>query len=199
MRTFAMLCTIGLFVAAFAAMPASAHKHSCTTHKHSCTLRGDNDNLFRDDNVEVNFEDGSVIFTHEDDETVEICSEGGLLVKGEPVHLARDQKKLTKKYYETFEDIVERGKKIGLEGAKIGAQGAKLGIAAALGVLKLLADDYDSDDLEMELEQKGEKMEHVAERFKHKTERLERTAEKLQDLHEKLRGEIDELDELGWF
>ena len=61
------------------AVDASAHK--VITVQHDC----DNDNLFRDGEVDVDIDDGSIVFTHEDDdETVEITEKGDLIVNGEP-------------------------------------------------------------------------------------------------------------------
>jgi hypothetical protein len=159
-----------------------------------------NDNLFQDDNVDVDINDGSIVFTHEDDdETVKITEDGGLIVNGTSARLAHDQRKLVEEYYEAFDGIIEEAKQIGLEGAKIGVKGATLGLSAVVGALMLIADDRDAEDLEIELERKGDKIEHMADRLEKRARKLEARAERLEDLHHDLRNKIDELDNLGWF
>jgi len=193
MKPFTILCVLTLAAATILPQGASAHK-SCTV-RHDCK----DSNLFRGDNVDVDLDDGSIVFTHKDDETVEITEDGGLIVNGNPVRLARDQRKLVEEYYETFDGIVEEAKHIGIEGAKIGVNGAKLGIAAAMGALLALGDDRDMEDLEIELDHKSEKIERMAERLEKRAKKLEAEADRLEDLHGDLRNEIDELDDLGWF
>ena len=56
-------------------------------------------------------------------------------------------------------------KMLGIEGAKIGAGGVKLGFTAIAKVVKLLSDEYDTDDLEEDLEREAEKLEKKAERL----------------------------------
>lgn len=194
MKPFVILCV--LTFAAVAWMPVSASAHKNITIGHDC----EDSHLFRGDNVDVDIDDSSIVFTHEkDDETVEITEDGGLIVNGSPVNLARDQRELVENYYETFDGIVEKAKHIGIEGAKIGVNGAKLGIAAAVGALLALGDDRDMEDLEIELDRKSEKIERMAERLEKRAKKLEVEAERLEDLHGDLRNEIDELGDLGWF
>jgi hypothetical protein len=194
MKSFAILCVLTFAAAMF--MPSSASAHKNITIRQDCQ----NDNLFRDDNVDLDIENGSIVFTHEDDdETVKITEDGGLVVNGNPVHLARDQRKLVEDYYEAFDGVMDEAKHIGLEGAKIGVKGAKLGISAVVGALLLISDDRDSEDLEIELDRKGEKIERMAERLEKRAERLEARAKHLEYLHDNLRSGIDELGNLGWF
>jgi hypothetical protein len=120
-------------------------------------------------------------------------------VNGTSVRLARDKRKLVEDYYQTFDGIMEEAKQIGLEGARIGVKGAKLGLSAVIGALLLIADDRDAEDLEIELDRKGEKIERMAERLEKRAKKLEARAERLEKLHDKLRREIDDLDDLGWF
>jgi hypothetical protein len=194
MKPFVILCVLAIVAATLMPLDASAHR----------TIRVNQDcedsNLFRDDNVDLDIDDGSIVFTHEDSgETVRITEDGVLVVNGRPVHLVRDQRKLVEDYYETFDGIMDEAKQLGLEGAKIGVKGAKLGLSAVVGALLLIADDRDADELEIELERKGEKIERMAERLEKRAERLEVKANRLEDLHEDLRSEIKELDDLGWF
>ncbi len=194
MKPFVIMCVLALAAAAFTPASASAHKN--ITIRHDC----EDSNLFRGDNVDIDIDDGSIVFTHEkDDETVEITEDGGLVVNGTRMHLARDQRKLVEEYYETFDGVMDEAKQIGLEGARIGVKGAKLGISAVVGALLCITDDKDAQDLEIELDRKGDKIERMAERLEKRAKKLEARAERLENLHGDLRSEIDELDDLGWF
>jgi hypothetical protein len=160
----------------------------------------DDDDLFRDDDVSIDLEDHSIIFTHEDsDETVEITEDGKLIVNERRVSLNRAERELVEDYYLTFNAIIDEAKSIGIQGAKVGVKGAALGLKAALGVLLLLSPDYDTDDLEEDLEDEGEKIDRMAKKIEKRAKRLEKRANKLERLHDELRDRVDELDDLGWF
>jgi hypothetical protein len=193
MKPSVVLCALAVAAVMFMPLGASAHRN--IHFHHDC----DNDHLFRGDDVDVDFEEGSIIFTHDDDETVEITEKGVLSVNGRPVRLTGGQRRLVEDYYATFDGIVEEAKQIGIEGARIGVHGAKLGLTAVIGALLLISDDRDADDLEIELDRKGEKIERMAERLEKRAKKLEARAERLEDQHDRLRREIDELDDLGWF
>lgn len=194
MKAYVILCVLAIAATAF--MPPGASAHKVVTVRHEC----DSDNLFRDGNVDVDFNDSSIVFTHEDDdETVEITEKGDLIVNGSPVRLERDDRKLVENYYDAFDGIMEEAKQIGLEGAKLGVKGVKLGLSAVVGALLLIADDRDADDIEIDLDRKSEKIERMAKRLEKRAEKLEVKAERLEHLHDDLRDEIGELDDLGWF
>jgi|WetSurMetagenome_2_1015567.scaffolds.fasta_scaffold79897_2 hypothetical protein len=194
MKSFVFFCVLALAAATILPSSASAHK-SCTV-RHHC---GESD-LFRGDDVDVDFDHGSILFTNGDnDETVTITEDGGLAVNGRPVRLARDHRKLVEDYYETFDGVMREAKEIGIEGAKIGVKGAALGISAVVGALLSISNDRDSDDVEHELDRKGEKIERMADRLEKRAARLEVKAQRLEAQHDNLRSEIGELDDLGWF
>ncbi|MBN1504089.1 MAG: hypothetical protein JW952_03405 [Candidatus Eisenbacteria bacterium] len=164
-------------------------------------IRNDDDHgLCRGDDVSIDFDDDSIVFTDEEsEETVEITQRGDLFINGKGVRLSRSDRGLAKDYYATLDAIVEEAKSIGLQGAKVGVKGAALGLKAAVGVLLLLSPSYDTDDLEEDLEEDEEELERVASKLERRAERLERRADKLERMHEDLRDRIDALDELGWF
>jgi hypothetical protein len=194
MKPFVILCVLMVAAIAFVPTSASAHKN---IHVHGDC---DNDNLFRGDNVDVDIDDGSIVFTNEDnDETVGITEDGGLVVNGTSVRLTGDQRELVEEYYATFDGVMEEAKQIGLEGARIGVKGAKLGLSAVVGALLLITDDRDAEDLEIELERKGDKIERMADRLEKRAKKLEARAKRLEARHDNLRSEIHELDDLGWF
>ena len=171
---------------------ATAHAH----HHWHC----DSDEFFRGDDVEVSLDDGSIMFTHDEpDEKVEITEEYELIVNGRAVPLNHSQHRLVEKYYDCFSDVTGEAALIAKDAAKIGARGAKLGVCAIFGVLKLLSPDYDSKDLEVDLNLKADKIERMAERIEKRGAKLEKRAESLKCMHGELRHEIDELDALGWF
>ena len=193
MKPSTILCVLLFAVALAAPAGVSAHR---TMHVHD---GGSNSSdIFREDNVDVDIEDGSIVFTH-DDETVEMTEAGGLLVNDEPVRLSASQTRLVEKYYATFQTIIEEATQIGIEGAKIGVHGAKLGLSAAIGALLAIADERDCEDLEVEIDRKSEKIERMAERLEKRAKKLEAKADRLEAMHKELRKEIDELDDLGWF
>jgi hypothetical protein len=194
MKPYVILCALAVAAVMFMPLGASAHRN--IHFHHDC----DNDHLFRGDDVSVDFEDGSIVYTHDDDdETVEIVEDGSLIVNGRTVRLTREQRRLVEDYYATFDGIVEEAKQIGIEGARIGVHGAKLGISAVIGALLLISNDRDADDLEIELDRKGDKIQHMAARLEKRAKKLEARAERLEDQHDRLRRKIDELDDLGWF
>ncbi len=195
MKPFVILCALGL-ASATAFMPVEALAHR-TIHVHSdCD---DTDNLFRDDDVDVDIEDGSITFKHDEDETVEITENGDLSVNGESIRLSVSQRELVQKYYDTFDAIIEEAKLIAAEGAKIGVKGAGLGLHAAVGALLALGDEKDLEDLEEELDRKGDKIERMAAHLEKRANRLEAKADRLEELHQELREKIDALDATGWF
>jgi hypothetical protein len=192
MRTFAILGGALLAAAMFFSANASADEN----HRWHCN----HDELFRSDDVEVSLDDGSITFTEkETDETVRITEEYELMVNDRMVHLDHNQQRLVEKYYDRFSDLTHDAIELGKDAAKIGVDGAKLGVYAIFGVLKLLSSDYDSNDLEVDLNLKGDKIERMANRIEKRGARLEERAESLKCLHGELRHEIRELDELEWF
>ncbi|HVO76509.1 MAG TPA: hypothetical protein VMT60_00855, partial [Candidatus Bathyarchaeia archaeon] len=158
MRTVSIFCMLAFAAVVGIAAPASAHKIVCNA--------GGDHGFFRGENVKVDLDEGSIVFTNQDnDETVVITDQCALLVNGRSVPLGRHDRERVREYRDTFETIMEESKAIGLEGARIGTQGAKIGVEAAIGVLKLLAQDGDTKDLEIELDHKSEKIGRVAEKL----------------------------------
>ena len=159
-----------------------------------------NHNLSVLDNVDVDIDDGSLILKDKKSaDEVEITEEYDLIVNGKEISLNDDQQELVKDYYDLYFKIIEYAKHIGLEGARIGVEGAAIGVKAVAGVFKLLRDDYDSEDLEAELEAKSDELEAKAERLEDRAEDIEDMAEELEDLHYKLADNIEALDDLDMF
>ncbi|MCK4539196.1 MAG: DUF2884 family protein [Candidatus Krumholzibacteria bacterium] len=156
--------------------------------------------LFRGDDIFIDFDDGVIVIECDDEDgIIEITDDYKLFIDGDRIELDRGEQKLVKTYYTSFEEILEMAEDLGIGGARLGVQGAKLGLKAVANVIKLIFEDYDSDDLEREMEKEAEKIEKKAEKLEELAEQLEDIADDFERTHRKMRKNIDELDELGWF
>ncbi len=129
---------------------------------------------------------------HHRDE-IRITDDYRLFVNGHEIDLDDEDRELVEEIHNLVLDIEKQAYSIGKEGAKLGAAGAKIGIQAVAGVFKLLRFDYDSDDLEKEMEIKAEKLEAQAERLEEQAEELEYMADELETLADRLERDIPEL------
>ena len=153
------------------------------------------------EDVNIDIEGSTLVISPEYDHdfAVEITKDYRLYVNGRRINTNSRQQDLVQQYYDTFFNIVESAKDIGLEGAKIGLKGAKIGMQAVLGVLKLMDEDYDSEDLEAEIEAEAQKLEEEAKDLEKFAEEIEYLAEDFEDIHYSLKEEVPELNELDWF
>lgn len=152
--------------------------------------------------VSIRIRHESILIYPNDDrlwEDVEITEDRQLYVNGEKINLSRHQEEMVEDYYRMTIDIIQEAHHIGWEGAKVGAHGAKIGLQAVVGIVKLLSPDYDSDDLERDLDRETKKIEKRAEALEDKADDLEDLADELEALHWKMRREIGALKELAWF
>ncbi len=158
------------------------------------------DDLFRGDEISIDFDNGVLSIESGDyDDFVEITEDYQLLINGHRVKTNNKQEKLLRQYYNDFDDITGYAREIGIEGARVGAKGARLGLKAVASIVKLVLEDYDTDDLQKDMEKETEKIERAAKRLEKKAEKLERIAKDFKKTHKKLRKSISELDDLGWF
>jgi hypothetical protein len=132
-------------------------------------------------------------------DTVEISADFELTVNGREVDTDRKDRRLLKAYYEQAEEIEEVAMQLGMEGARIGIKGAAIGIGALGKVLRLLSSDYDTEDLEAEIEAEAEAIELEAEGIEEAAEVLEDWVDDLEDIGDELQDRIPELDDLDWF
>jgi hypothetical protein len=153
------------------------------------------------DNTNIRVDDGLVIITHRgyDKAVVEITDDYELSVNGQDIKLDSDQKQLVKEYYNLVVDINEEATQIGMEGAKIGLEGAKLGTTALKNVLKMFLTDYDSDDLERDMEKEAAKIEAKADALEKQADKIEAKAEELEEVAERLEDKIPELRNIIWY
>lgn len=129
---------------------------------------------------------------HHHDE-IRITDDCGLFVNGHEIDLDDEGRELVGEIYNMALDIEKQAYLIGKEGAKLGVAGAKIGIQAVAGVFKLLRFDYDSDDLEHEMEIEAEMLEARAEILEEEAEELENMADELETLVDRLEMDIPEL------
>ena len=192
MKTFSILCALVLGVMLLAPIGLAARVQA------DCQI-GDQ-KMFRDENVDVNLDHGSIIFKHKDgDETVEITKGYALIVNGNELRLHRDQRNLVKDYYESFQAVIEDAKTLALAGVKLGAKGAAMGIVAACRALCGVDSENDRDHHDSSIDRETEKLNAEGAKIEKRAERLKRKAETLEKLHDRLRRNVTELDELGWF
>ena len=153
------------------------------------------------DHLEVDIEHSNLILTckYDSDLWVEITPNYRLYISGKEVYLNHYQRRIVADYYEHFMEIINRAKDIGREGAKIGVKGAKIGLHAAAAILKMIVSDYDSDDLEDEIEEETEALEERAEQLEEMAEELEDVVNEFEEIHYTMKSEIEELDDLEWF
>jgi hypothetical protein len=165
-------------------------------HKHK---RSELLNTF--DKFEINVEDNDIVFTSKEEPAEEVIftSENGLIINGEKIPLNQREKQRVRLYREQTFLIIDKACDIGIQGGKLGAQGAMIGLEALAGVFKMIDDDYDSEDLERELEARAEELELEAEKLEHEAEEIEEMAEELEEMQHELKEEIEELDDLHWF
>jgi hypothetical protein len=148
----------------------------------------------------IDFEDGTLVIEHEDEDwIVEITEDNELYIDGRKVRTNRQQRKLLRRYYRDFEDIEELAAEIAREGTKIGLAGAKLGVAAVACAVKLILEDYDCDDMEDEIDIKSDDIEKMARKLEKKAEKIEDMADDFEKTHKKLRRSIPELEDLEDF
>ena len=187
-RTFSV---IALATVMFAVMTtgAEARRHS----------RCDDDWTLK--HHEIDLDDGVLVIEHEyEDWTVEITEDYELYVDGREIKTDRKQRKLLRRYYRDYEEIEEIAEELGREAAKVGVAGAKIGAAAVVRVAKtLLDDDYDCDDLEIDIEIDTAQIERMAEKIEKKAEKIEGLADDLVKTHKRLRKSIPELRDLEDF
>ena len=200
-----MSLTKGLFLIVLlltlsvAAAPVSA---GIRGHSNSViVIDDDGDRVWREE-TSFDLEDDVLIITHEDNDArtvVEITKAYELYIDGDQVALDDSQQALVGEFYETCLGIYAEAKEIGWEGAKIGVDGAKLGLKAIGCLFKLLSPNYDSDDMERELEREAKKLEIKAEVLEERAEIIEDMADEVEDLAYEMRRKIPELRDLYWF
>ncbi len=191
MKTFLIISV--LFCSAMMLMPLGL---SARSHAHHAQCNIGDTNMFRAEDVDLDLDNGSIIFKHDDDGTVEITKAHALFVNGRELHLRRDQRVLVRDYYDAFEAVVEDAKTIAVAGVKLGAKGVAMGLVAAC---RALGGDVDEDEHHVSVDHDSEELKAEEAKLEERAERLKRKAEHLEKLHGELRAHVSELEQLGWF
>ncbi len=155
---------------------------------------------FTIDNINIDFDDDDLTVKNIDEKTsFTIDRKYELYINKKHIKTTPEQRKLTKEMYRSVDMIIEEAKDMGWDGAKIGVEGAKLGLHAIFCVFKLLSPDYDTDDLEAEIDKKAKRIEKKANKLEMRAEIIEDMARELEDISNRMRKEIPELQKLSWF
>jgi hypothetical protein len=188
-----------VFIAALLMVAVSCSPGFCRAR--ACiSVSNDDRCLFREDEVDVKIDDGTVIIRNRDtDETIEITERYELFIDGRRIRTDARQRELIGEYHDGMIDLTEDAVRLGAEAVTIGAGGVKLGFKAVAKTVRLLRSDYDRRDLERDMERSARKLEARARRLERKAERLEERAEELKKLHEELRERVPALGEVEWF
>jgi hypothetical protein len=153
------------------------------------------------DHVAIAVDHGDVLIYDKNDEKemVEITEENRLYVRDKEVLTNEDQQALTREYRDRVIDIKRQVKKIAVDGARIGVDGAKIGLKAVAGVFKLILPDYDSEDLDRDMNRESEKIDAKAKILEARADEVDKMVDELEVLHARMKTAIPELDELEWF
>jgi len=186
-RTIAFLFLAAILIASLPAM--AGHRHN------------DNHNSHLED-VDIDFEDDGTLVLDPDGyrgESLTISKDLVLHVNGERVKLDDSEKMLVADYYENGMKVVLTAEAMGRAGAKMGVRGVALAVNTIAKVAKLLDADYDSDDLERDVEAEAESMEEAGEELEKQGEILSGRVDEMGRIAKKMRSRIPEVAELDWF
>lgn len=151
-------------------------------------------------NIDLDFDDGSIILTNDrHDDEVEITENHDLIINGDEVELDATQRRLVGEFYDQTYQLIDQAKLVGKEGAKIGVKGAKLGVSTIFKLFHLLSPNYDTDDMEREVEAQAELLEAEAKDLESYARDIEDMADDIEDIAEQMSEDIPEIDRLGWF
>jgi hypothetical protein len=153
-----------------------------------------------DDSIQFYFKHHDLIIEkkHNDDQ-VAIDSDGSLFINDERIRTDKAQTDLAIEYYELATAAFDQAEDIGKEAVKVGLKGAEIGLKAVVGIVRMLAPDYSSEDFEKDMEKNGKKVEAKAEKVEEKAAALEKMVEEIQKIHQELWEAVPELGDLEWF
>jgi hypothetical protein len=153
------------------------------------------------DHTAISVDHGDVLIydKNNEDDVVEITEDNQLFIRNRRIQTSAEQQELTREYRRRVIHIKHEVNKIAYEGAKIGLDGAKIGLKAVAGVFKLILPEYDSEDLERDMDAESSKIEAKAGVLEERAEKIESSVAELEELHDQLREQIKELNELEWF
>jgi len=147
--------------------------------------------------IEVRVEDQEVIVNFRDElhDQLLITEDDRLIIDNTEVDVTPEQQALLKEFRMTAIELDAGVRDIVKEGARIGLAGAKVGLKAVSSVFKLIFPDYDSDDLERDVNREADKLEKRAKLLEDRADRVEDLAHDIEDLADDL---ADKIPELSW-
>lgn len=153
--------------------------------------------IWQGQDVSIDFDDDVLVMDFQDhDVLVEITPEYHLYVNDDRVELDDRQQKMVREFYDLTTDVVNEAVAIGAEGARIGVHGAAIGLQSLSGLVRVLLTDYDTDDLERDLDRESSKIEARAKKLETKAKKLEKKANSLENKWAVMCDKIPELDGL---
>jgi Rad3-related DNA helicase len=188
------LSIVSLMVLALFTVACAHSENHCERHYDRCS---DHNLIWNDHDVSIDYDDGVMVMDFRDrDVLVEITPEYQLYVNDERVKLDDHQQELVRDFYDLSQQVIDEAVVIGAEGAKIGVHGAAIGLQSLSGLLRVILTDYDTDDLERDLERESDRLEAKAKKLEKKAERLEKKANRLEERWGTMCDRIPELDGL---
>ncbi len=152
------------------------------------------------DGMDLDYHGSTLIISNDRrGDEVKITEDHNLYINGDKVELDSEQREVVGDFYEKTMHLTEQARIVGKEGARVGLKGARLGLSAIFKIIHLLSPDYDSDDMEREMDAEASLIEDQANDLGRYAEDLEDSAEEVQDLADRMCDKIPEIDRLGWF
>jgi hypothetical protein len=190
MKNVTVLFLVALLVVAPAVFARDHHVHYSSSGHHSDFLDG----------VDLDIRHHSIFLTNDeyDNDEVEITRDYELYINDDRIELSEKQEKLVHAFYDQTFELMDSAKAIGLEGARVGMAGAKVGLKAVLGLAKLFSPNYDTDDLEADIDREASKIEARAEELEDRADQIEDMAYDVEDRFDRMMDGIPALRDLNW-
>jgi len=190
MKNVTTLFLAAILMIAPAVFARDHHVHYSSSDHHSDFLDG----------VDLDIRHHTIILTNDeyDNDVVEITRDYELYINDDRIDLDAKQDKLVHAFYDLTFEMMDSAKAIGLEGARVGMAGAKVGLNAVLGLVKLLSPNYDTDDLEADIDREASKIEARAEELEDRADQIEDMAYDVEDSFDRMMDGIPALRELRW-
>ncbi|KAA3600958.1 MAG: DUF2884 family protein [Calditrichaeota bacterium] len=148
---------------------------------------------------DLDFDDDRNVTFKNDGSEVKFTSDNEIFIDGEKIKLNSKQKRLVGEFNETFLELLEKVKDIGLEGVELGKDGVELGLEAVSGAFEAMFSDSELEDVEADLEKKANELEVKGEILEKKAKALEKVGDHLKDMKDEIKDKVPELGKLDWF
>ncbi len=148
---------------------------------------------------DLDFDNDENITFKNDGSEVKFTSDNEIFVDGKKIKLNAKQKRLVGEFNETFMELIEKAKDIGLEGVELGKDGVELGLDAVSSAFEAMFSETELKEVEAKLEAKASKLEAKGEVLEKKAKVLEKIGNHLKDMKDELKNKVPELSKLDWF